>query len=329
MSSKHLWLYFLKPISIRKYQFKAHVVSTGSVDGGLQIHACGRTHIDTSVLILTQLIYIHVPNIHNELGWVNLKPLGEQQQQNVAFSFTGVPQEEEESKQLGFFLLRGERKKEMGAAGGFVIFLAKKIFLNFFFSWRAESLWVCWFVKCVSWMWRVLLAPVKDVSCITVAVDTEVPTPLDLTPLWFGSLGPKTVWISVLCQSARPDLSQNVSSEATVVQIPSLGHPAPAPPPLLPPPWSPAPRPPPLPRPPAPPPLRGYAPLLRSRWSCLSQGRQGARVCLRRWHHLLCRGCCQWQSGTPKVTPGSLWQWTQLVEGEQAHQSKKITTAVQ
>lgn len=54
-----------------------------------------------------------------------MKPLREQQQQNAALSFTGVPQEEEESKQLGFFLLRGERKKEMGAAGGFVIFLAK------------------------------------------------------------------------------------------------------------------------------------------------------------------------------------------------------------
>lgn len=93
---------------------------------------------------------------------INLKPIGEQQQQNAALSFTGVPQEEEESKQLGFFLSRGERKKEMGAAGGFVIFLAKFCFL--FFSWRAESLWVCWFVKCVSWMWQVLLAPVKDVS---------------------------------------------------------------------------------------------------------------------------------------------------------------------
>lgn len=66
-------------------------------------------------------------------------------------------------------------------------------------------------MKCVSWMWRELLAPEKDVSiegcdqdqeeedqkevhcCITVAADTQLPTPLDLTPLWFGSLAPRTV----------------------------------------------------------------------------------------------------------------------------------------
>lgn len=162
MSSKHLWPYFLKHLSIRKYQFKAHVVSTGSVHGGLLIHACRRTHINTSVLILTQLIYIHVQNIHYELGWVNLKPLGDQQQQNVALSFTGVPQGEEESKQLGFFLPRGERKKEMAAAGGFVIFLAK--FWFFFFP---EGLKVCesvglWslFPGCgeYSWLRRRMLA---------------------------------------------------------------------------------------------------------------------------------------------------------------------------
>lgn len=57
------------------------------------------------VLILTHFIYIHVQNIHfGVLASEFEAQQEEQQQENAARGFPAVPQEEEESKQLGIFL---------------------------------------------------------------------------------------------------------------------------------------------------------------------------------------------------------------------------------